>query len=211
MFEYVDQTNYTYKVADVNLAEAGRKALAEAGSLSLAAVLDEFGGRKPLEGVRVACCIPVDAAGVAFAEALVKLGADVRVCASSTTSTVNELAAVLAADEVSTFAWRGESLAEYWWCARKALDFADKATPHVIVDPSGRLSLLIDKGAEFAANFDLYSKDYSEADEDTLELVELLRMVRGRLDWAALKAGVKLVLTEMSADAIRKVAGLRKA
>lgn len=211
MFEYVDHTNYTYKVADVNLAEAGRKLLASAGKSAFDVVRGDYEGAKPLEGVRVTCCIPVDSEGVAFARALVALGADVRVCANATATTVNELAAVLAADEVSTFAWRGESLAEFWWCARKALDFADKALPEVIFDPDGRLSLLIDKGVVFAADTELYSADYSEAGEDMLELVELLRMVRGRMDWVKLKAGLKLVSTEVSADAIRRVIGGRKA
>lgn len=211
MFEYVDHTNYTYKVADVNLAEAGRKLMASAGKSAFDAVRGDYEGAKPLEGVRVTCCIPVDSEGVAFVEAIVSLGANVRVCANATATTVNELAAVLAADEVSTFAWRGESLAEFWWCARKALDFADKAMPEVIFDPDGRLSLLIDKGVEFAADTELYSADYSEAGEDMLELVELLRMVRGRLDWVRLKAGLKLVSAEVSADAIRRVIGSRKA
>lgn len=211
MFEYVDHTNYTYKVADVNLAGEGRKLLAAAGVSAFDSIRGEYEGVKPLDGARVTCCIPVDSEGAAFAEALVSLGADVRVCANATTSTVNELAAVLAADEVSTFAWRGESLAEFWWCARKALDFADKAMPEVIFDPDGRLSLLIGKGVEFAADAELYSADYSEAGEDMLELVELLRMVRGRLDWVKLKAGLKLVSTEVSADAIRRMIGSREA
>lgn len=211
MFEYVDQTNYTYKVADVNLAEAGRRLLAAAGKTAFDAVRGDYDGLKPLDSVRVTCCLPVDSEGVAFVEALAALGADVRVCANATATTVNELASVLAADEVSTFAWRGESLAEFWWCARKALDFADKAMPEVLFDPDGRLSLLIGKGVEFAADTELYSADYSEAGEDMLELVELLRMVRGRLDWVKLKAGLKLVSTEVTADAIRRLIDSRKA
>lgn len=210
MFEYVDQTNYTYKVADIGLADAGRKLLSAAGKSAFDSIRGEFEGQKPLDGMRVTCCLPVDSEGAAFVETLVALGANVRVCASSTASTVNELAAVLAADEVSTFAWRGESLAEFWWCARKALDFADRAMPEVVFDPDGRLSLLIGKGAEFAADAELYSKDYSEAGEETLELVELLRMVRGRLDWAKLKAGLKLTSADVTADAIRRVIAVRK-
>lgn len=205
MFEYVDQTNYTYKVADASLADKGRQAMAEADIHDFDSLRGEFDGLRPLEGMRVTCCVPVDARGVAFVETLAALGAAVRVCADSTTSTVNEMAALLVANEVSTFAWSGESLAEFWWCARKALDFTDKAMPDYLVDPAGRLSLLIDKGAEFAANFDLYSHDYSEAGEDTLELVELLRMVRGRLDWAGLKKGLKGVAAGVSADSIRQI------
>lgn len=201
MFEYVDQTNYTYKVKDVNLATQGRQMLTP--DPDFAALRSEFEAQKPLSGKRITCCLPIDAKGVAFVETLRALGANVRVCANSTTSTVNELAAVLAADEVSTFAWQGESLAEFWWCARKALDFADKAAPEHIFDTDGRISLLISKGLEFTANFDLYAADYSEADEDTLELVELLRMVRGHLDWNKLKAGVKAITREVSPDAIR--------
>lgn len=207
MFEYVDQTNYTYKVKDVNLATEGRKLLTP--DADLAALRSELEAQKPLAGRRITCCQPVDAHGVAFVEALVALGANVRVCANSTTSTVNELAAVLAADEVSTFAWQGESLAEFWWCARKALDFADKATPDVIVDTDGRLSLLIAKGLEFTANFDLYAADYSEADEDTLELVELLRMVRGHLDWNKLRAGLKSTFVQATADVVRQMASAK--
>lgn len=207
MFEYVDQTNYTYKVADINLAEAGAAALksAEGDCSDIIALRQENEAAKPLNGKRITCCVEVGARGVAFVEALAALGATVRVRANGTATTVNELAAKLAKDEISVFAWKGESLAEFWWCARKSLDFTDKACPDFIVDEGGRLSLLIERGVEFSDDFGLYSKDYSEADEDTLELVELLRMVRGHIDWHRVKDSVGKTVSAVSAEGIREM------
>ncbi len=209
MFEYVDRTNYTYKVADINLADAGRGVMSAAQAVAgeFGDIRKQYDGKSPLKGKRVLCSTAIDERAVAFVETLVALGADVRVCANGTSSTVNELAALLASREVSVFAWRGESLAEFWWCARKALDFAEGKGPDIVVEDGGRMSLLISKGVEFSDHPELYSEDYSEADEDTLELVELLRMVRGRLDWHRVAGGVKLNVSDISADGVRHLLG----
>ncbi len=207
MFEYVDQTNYTYKVADINLAPEGAKILksAEDANADILAECDKLQDAKPLKGKRVACSIEINAHGVSFVKALVSLGATVRVCANGTATTDNSLAALLAKDEISVFAWRGESLAEFWWCARKSLDFADKACPDYVIDESGRLSLLINRGVEFTDNTELYAQDYSEAEEDTLELVELLRMVRGHVDWHRVAKSVCKTVSEVSADGLKQL------
>lgn len=207
MFEYVDQTNYTYKVADANLATAGREALnaATTETSPFAAIKAELEAQSPLKGMKITCSVSLGAKGVALAETLKALGATVRVCAATTTSTENELAAVLAADEVSIFAWKGESLAEFWWCARKALDFGDNVGPDAIIDEAGKLQLLISEGERFADNFDLYGQNYSEAPEETMELVELLRMVRGRVDWHKVSAAAKTRLAEPTPECIRTI------
>ncbi len=207
MFEYVDQTNYTYKVADINLAPEGANTLkaAEDANADIIAASDNLKESKPLKGKRITCCVEINARSVFFVKALVSLGATVRVCANGTTSTDNGLAALLAKDEISVFAWRGESLAEFWWCARKSLDFADKACPDYVVDEGGRLSLLLSRGVEFSDNTELYSQDYSEADEDTLELVEILRMVRGHVDWHRMAQSVSKTVSEVSADGLKQL------
>lgn len=198
MFEYVDQTKYTYKVADINLAQFGRDeiTISELEMPGLMALRERHKGQQPLKGARITGSLHMTIQTAVLIETLVALGAEVRWCSCNIFSTQDHAAAAIAKAGVPVFAWKGESLAEYWWCTKMALDFGNGLGPNLIVDDGGDATLLIHKGVEFDANPELYSKNYSDQGEDYQELVELLRTVRGTINWKKIADGVKGVSEE---------------
>ncbi len=198
MIEYVDQTNYTYKVADMSLAQFGRDeiTISELEMPGLMALRERYKGQQPLKGARITGSLHMTIQTAVLIETLVALGAEVRWCSCNIFSTQDHAAAAIAKAGVPVFAWKGESLAEYWWCTKMALDFGNGLGPNLIVDDGGDATLLIHKGVEFDANPELYSKNYSDEGEDFQELVELLRTVRGRINWRKIAEGVKGVSEE---------------
>lgn len=198
MFEYVDQTKYTYKVADINLAQFGRDeiTISELEMPGLMALRERHKGQQPLKGARITGSLHMTIQTAVLIETLVALGAEVRWCSCNIFSTQDHAAAAIAKAGVPVFAWKGESLAEYWWCTKMALDFGNGLGPNLIVDDGGDATLLIHKGVEFDANPELYSKNYSDQGEDFQELVELLRTVRGTINWKKIADGIKGVSEE---------------
>ena len=198
MIEYVDHTKYTYKVADINLAQFGRDeiTISELEMPGLMALRERYKGQKPLKGARITGSLHMTVQTAVLIETLVALGADVRWCSCNIYSTQDHAAAAIAKAGVPVFAWKGESLAEYWWCTKMALDFGDGLGPNLIVDDGGDATLLIHKGVEFTDHPELYSKSYADCGEDFQELVELLHTVRGQFDWKRIAAGVKGVSEE---------------
>lgn len=198
MFEYVDQTKYTYKVADINLAQFGRDeiTISELEMPGLMALRERYKGQQPLKGARITGSLHMTIQTAVLIETLVALGAQVRWCSCNIFSTQDHAAAAIAKAGVPVFAWKGESLAEYWWCTKMALDFGNGLGPNLIVDDGGDATLLIHKGVEFDANPELYSKNYSDQGEDFQELVELLRTVRGTVNWKKIADGIKGVSEE---------------
>jgi adenosylhomocysteinase len=151
-----------YKVADINLAEWGRKELmlAEQEMPGLMACRAEFGSSKPLKGLRIVGSLHMTIQTGVLIETLVALGADVRWCSCNIFSTQDHAAAAVVVGPQGTpenpagvpvFAWKGESLEEYWWCTERALDFGAGKGPQQIVDDGGDVTLLIHKGVEFEA------------------------------------------------------------
>lgn len=198
MIEYVDNTKYTYKVADINLAQFGRDeiTISELEMPGLMALRERYKGQKPLKGARITGSLHMTVQTAVLIETLVALGADVRWCSCNIYSTQDHAAAAIAKAGVPVFAWKGESLAEYWWCTKMALDFGNGLGPNLIVDDGGDATLLIHKGVEFTDHPELYSKSYADCGEDFQELVELLHTVRGQFDWKKIAAGVKGVSEE---------------
>ena len=198
MIEYVDQTKYAYKVADINLAQFGRDeiTISELEMPGLMALRERYKGQQPLKGARITGSLHMTIQTAILIETLVALGAEVRWCSCNIYSTQDHAAAAIAKAGVPVFAWKGESLAEYWWCTKMALDFGNGLGPNLIVDDGGDATLLIHKGVEFDANPALYSKNYSSEGEDFQELVELLRTVRGQFNWKKIADGVKGVSEE---------------
>lgn len=198
MIEYVDQTKYAYKVADINLAQFGRDeiTISELEMPGLMAIRERYKGQQPLKGARITGSLHMTIQTAVLIETLVALGAEVRWCSCNIYSTQDHAAAAIAKAGVPVFAWKGESLAEYWWCTKMALDFGNGLGPNLIVDDGGDATLLIHKGVEFDANPALYSKNYSSEGEDFQELVELLRTVRGQFNWKKIADGVKGVSEE---------------
>ena len=143
-----------YKVADITLADFGRKELdiAEKEMPGLMSIREKFGPSKPLKGARVMGSLHMTIQTAVLIETLVELGADVRWASCNIFSTQDHAAAAIAKAGVPVFAWKGETLEEYWWCTKKALSFPGGKGPQLIVDDGGDATLLIHKG--FAAEKD---------------------------------------------------------
>ncbi len=139
-----------YKVADISLAEWGRKELdiAEKEMPGLMATREKYGSEKPLKDVRIMGSLHMTIQTAALIETLVELGANVRWCSCNIFSTQDHAAAAIAKSGVPVFAWKGESLEEYWWCTKQAMTWPDGKGPQLIVDDGGDASLLIHKGFE---------------------------------------------------------------
>ncbi|MEQ2007459.1 MAG: adenosylhomocysteinase [Limisphaerales bacterium] len=139
-----------YKVKDINLAEWGRKELdiAEHEMPGLMAIREKHAKSKPLKGVRITGSLHMTIQTGVLIETLAALGASVRWASCNIFSTQDHAAAAIAAAGIPVFAWKGESLEEYWWCTEKALDHGDGKGPELIVDDGGDATLLIHKGYE---------------------------------------------------------------
>jgi adenosylhomocysteinase len=140
-----------YKVADINLADWGRKeiAIAETEMPGLMAVRKEFAGQQPLKGARITGSLHMTIQTAVLIETLVALGAEVRWASCNIFSTQDHAAAAIAADGIPVFAWKGETIEEYWWCTEQALTWPDGGMPNMILDDGGDATLLLHKGVEF--------------------------------------------------------------
>jgi adenosylhomocysteinase len=139
-----------YKVADMSLADWGRKEInvAEHEMPGLMAIRNKHAAKKPLAGVRITGSLHMTIQTAVLIETLVSLGADVRWASCNIFSTQDHAAAAIAAAGVPVFAWKGESLEEYWWCTYQALNHANGTGPQLVVDDGGDVTLLIHKGYE---------------------------------------------------------------
>jgi len=140
-----------YKVADINLAEWGRKeiAIAETEMPGLMALREEYKGKQPLKGARISGSLHMTIQTAVLIETLVELGAQVRWASCNIFSTQDHAAAAIAAQGIPVFAWKGETLEEYWWCTEQIMNWPDGGTPNMILDDGGDATLLIHKGVEF--------------------------------------------------------------
>ena len=137
-----------YKVRDISLAEWGRKEIevAQHEMPGLMSLRKKYGPSKPLSGVRIMGSLHMTVETAVLIETLVALGANVRWASCNIFSTQDNAAAAIAAAGIPVFAWKGETLEEYWWCTYKALAFPDGKGPNLIVDDGGDATLLIHKG-----------------------------------------------------------------
>ena len=140
-----------YKVADMSLAEWGRKeiAMAEVEMPGLMALREEYAGQNPLAGCRIMGSIHMTIQTAVLIETLVNLGAEVRWVSCNIFSTQDHAAAAIAAQDIPVFAWKGETIEEYWWCTEQALLWPDGKLPNMILDDGGDATLLVHKGVEF--------------------------------------------------------------
>ena len=144
-----------HKVADINLADDGRKAIAiaEKEMPGLMVTRNKYGLEKPLAGKRLTGSLHMTVETAVLIETLVELGADVRWASCNIFSTQDHAAAAIAESGVPVYAWKGESLEEYWWCTLQALTFNGNEGPDLIVDDGGDATLLIHKGYELEEYF----------------------------------------------------------
>jgi len=141
-----------YKVADIGLADFGRREieLAEHEMPGLMALREEHGDAQPLKGARITGSLHMTVQTAVLIETLTALGAEVRWCSCNIFSTQDHAAAAIAAAGVPVFAWKGETLEEYWWCTEQALTW-EAGGPNMILDDGGDATLLVHKGAEYEA------------------------------------------------------------
>jgi adenosylhomocysteinase len=176
-----------YRVADLELAEFGRKEirLAEQEMPGLMALREEYGGSRPLAGARVMGSLHMTVQTAVLIETLVELGADVRWVSCNIFSTQDHAAAAVVVGRdgtvadprgVPVFAWKGETLEEYWWCTDQALLWPDGSGPNLLLDDGGDATLLVHKGAEFARAGAIPDFD---ADADPEEWGVILDLIRG--------------------------------
>ncbi len=170
-------TSLPYKVADMSLADFGRKEieLAEKEMPGLMSLRAKYGNEKPLKGARVTGSLHMTIQTAVLIETLVELGAEVRWCSCNIYSTQDHAAAAIAAAGVSVYAWKGETLEEYWWCTLQALIFDGHKGPNVIVDDGGDATLMIHLGVEAEKKASVL--DVIPAGEDEKELYSILKNV----------------------------------
>src|SRR3712207_6962753 len=144
-------TQQDFKVADLSLATFGRKEiqLAEHEMPGLMALREEFGASQPLKGARITGSLHMTVQTAVLIETLTALGAEVRWASCNIFSTQDHAAAAIAEAGIPVFAWKGETLEEYWWCIEQTLVWPDGKGPNMILDDGGDATLLVHKGAEF--------------------------------------------------------------
>jgi adenosylhomocysteinase len=200
--------NLPFKVADLSLAEFGRKEirLAEHEMPGLMAVREEYGRSQPLRGARVTGSLHMTVQTAVLIETLVAIGAEVRWCSCNIFSTQDHAAAAVAVGPDGTpddprgipvFAWKGETLPDYWWCTEQALTWPDGAGPNMLLDDGGDATLLVHKGAEYEAA----GAVPSAAEEDPEEWQVILEVLRASLakapgKWTAVAGQVRGVTEE---------------
>jgi adenosylhomocysteinase len=174
----ITKTKPDYKIRDINLADWGRKeiSIAEKEMPGLMAIREKYATGKPLAGVRVTGSLHMTIQTAVLIETLIELGASVRWASCNIFSTQDHAAAAIAKAGVPVFAWKGESLEEYWWCTNQAISFPDGKGPQLVVDDGGDVTLLIHKGYEFEEGSD-WAKSPGESKEEQV-IKDLLQEVQ---------------------------------
>ena len=159
-----------YKVADISLADFGRKEIdiAEKEMPGLMAIRKRYSGQKPLKGARITGSLHMTIQTAVLIETLHELGADVRWASCNIFSTQDHAAAAIAATGIPVFAWKGESLQEYWWCTEQALNFPEGKGPNLIVDDGGDATLLIHLGFKVENDPAYLNKKASNKEEEVI-------------------------------------------
>jgi adenosylhomocysteinase len=170
-------TTNEYKVADISLADWGRKeiAIAEHEMPGLMSIRRKYAQEKPLAGVRVTGSLHMTIQTAVLIETLVELGADVRWASCNIFSTQDHAAAAIAATGVPVFAWKGETLEEYWWCTYQAISHPSGLGPQLVVDDGGDVTLLMHKGYELEEGGDWVNTPSGSHEEEVIK--DLLKRV----------------------------------
>lgn len=187
-----------YKIHDIALSDFGRKeiAIAEKEMPGLMAIRERYASEQPLKGARVTGSLHMTIQTAVLIETLKALGASVRWASCNIFSTQNHAAAAIAAAGIPVFAWKGESIAQYWWCTLQALSFPDGLGPNLIVDDGGDATLLIHKGVAAEKDPGLLLK--KPENEDEKAILSLLKDCRAKDPgfWTRMAARIKGVSEE---------------
>ncbi|PKN13794.1 MAG: adenosylhomocysteinase [Deltaproteobacteria bacterium HGW-Deltaproteobacteria-4] len=198
---------FAFKVKDLVLAKLGRKEmdLAEVEMPGLMALRAEFGATQPLKGARITGSLHMTIQTAVLIETLVTLGAEVRWASCNIFSTQDQAAAAIVVGKNGTpenpqgipvFAWKGETLNEYWWCTEQALAWPDEKLPNMILDDGGDATMMVLKGAEWQEKG--VPALCADDPEDWMEFVNCLQtsIAAKRLDWVAMRNSIKGVTEE---------------
>lgn len=188
-----------YKIADISLAEWGHKEIkiAETEMPGLMALREEFGKDQPLKGARIMGSLHMTIQTAVLIETLIALGAEVRWVSCNIFSTQDHAAAAMADQNIPIYAWKGETIEEYWWCTEQALTWPDGTLPNMILDDGGDATLLVHKGAEF----EKAGAIPATKDDDNDEYKEILNVLRrtisdGSTFWTDTVTSIKGVTEE---------------
>ncbi len=209
-----------FKVKDLSFAKLGRKEieLAEVEMPGLMALREEYGARKPLKGARITGSLHMTIQTAVLIETLVELGAEVRWASCNIFSTQDQAAAAIAVGKDGTpesprgipvFAWKGETLAEYWWCTEQALSWPDGNLPNMILDDGGDATMMVLEGAKWEQ--DGVPALNADDPEDWVELVTCLKasIEKRRNNWTAIRDSIKGV-TEETTTGVHRLYQLQK-
>jgi adenosylhomocysteinase len=211
-----------FKVADLSLAEFGRNEirLAEHEMPGLMAMRAEYGASKPLAGARITGSLHMTVQTAVLIETLVELGAQVRWASCNIFSTQDHAAAAIAVGPTGTpeapagvpvYAWKGETLEEYWWCTEQVLRWPDGKGPNMILDDGGDATLLVHKGREFELAGAVPSTDPTDSEEYAVILDVLRRsLAESSTRWTEIAAGIKGV-TEETTTGVHRLYEMSKA
>ena len=188
-----------YKVADIGLSSWGRKEIeiAQTEMPGLMALRNEFGAAQPLRGARISGSLHMTIQTAVLIETLTSLGAQVRWASCNIFSTQDHAASAMAAAGIPVFAWKGETLEEYWWCTQQALTWPDGKGPNMILDDGGDATLLVHKGAEFESTGRVPDAEPNASEEWRV----FLRLLRDSLtanpgNWTEIAKGIRGVTEE---------------
>ena len=195
----VEKNFSDYKVADLSLADWGRKeiSIAETEMPGLMALREEYGNEKPLQDARITGSLHMTIQTAVLIETLVALGAEVRWASCNIFSTQDQAAAAIAATGIPVFAWKGETIEEYWWCTEQALTWPDGGNPNMILDDGGDATLLVHKGAEYEKTGAVPDAAASD-NEEWKAIIDLLKRTisDGSSKWSQIVESVKGVTEE---------------
>ncbi|MGO1385875.1 MAG: adenosylhomocysteinase, partial [Arachnia sp.] len=203
-----------FRVADLSLFEFGRKeiVLAEHEMPGLMAMRERFGDSKPLRGARIAGSLHMTVQTAVLIETLVALGAEVRWASCNIFSTQDHAAAAIAVGPdgtqenpagVPVFAWKGESLKEYWWCARKILEWPDGQFANMILDDGGDATMLVHQGLAAQRAGEVPADEASDSEEFRV-VKATLREAHGEVDWEAIAAAI-IGVTEETTTGVHRL------
>ncbi len=176
----VTNNKLDYKIKDISLADFGRReiAIAEKEMPGLMSLRARYGKEKPLAGARITGSLHMTVQTAVLIETLVHLGADVRWASCNIFSTQDHAAAAMVKSGIPVFAWKGETLEEYWWCTSQALSFPGDRGPHLVVDDGGDATLLIHQGYQAEKDPSRLNKKSSNKEEAIIQ--ELIRSVHAQ-------------------------------
>jgi len=207
MTETIAPVSLDYKVADMTLAEFGRKeiSIAEHEMPGLMATRAKYGPSKPLAGVKIMGSLHMTIQTAVLIETLVELGADVRWCSCNIFSTQDHAAAAIAAAGIPVFAWKGETLEDYWDCTWNALTWPDGSGPDQIVDDGGDATLLIHKGVDLEKGSDWVNTASDNHEEKVIKDLLKKTLAEHPGHWAKVADGVVGVSEETTTGVHRLI------